>query len=121
MSPNNTYLAIFLGSTPGPRRDAWSAMSEDERQAKEQEGMKAWGAWMQKHEASIIDPGGPLGRTKRVSREGVEDVSNELAVYIIVRASSHEEAAKMFEDHPHFTIFPCESIDVMPLIPIPGM
>jgi hypothetical protein len=27
----------------------------------------------------------------------------------------------MFEGHPHFTIFPGESIEVMECLPIPGM
>jgi hypothetical protein len=39
----------------------------------------------------------------------------------MVRAPSHEAAAKMFEGHPHFTIFPCDCVEVMPLVgPPPG-
>jgi hypothetical protein len=38
----------------------------------------------------------------------------------VVRAESHEAAAKLFENHPHFTHFPGESIEVMPVLPIPG-
>jgi hypothetical protein len=26
----------------------------------------------------------------------------------------------MFEDHPHFSIFPGESVEIMPVLPIPG-
>jgi len=26
----------------------------------------------------------------------------------------------MFEGHPHFAIFPGESIEIMPVLPIPG-
>jgi hypothetical protein len=37
-----------------------------------------------------------------------------------VRASSPEAAAKMFEGHPHFHIFPGEAVEVMPLLPVPG-
>ena len=37
-----------------------------------------------------------------------------------VRADSHEAAAKLFENHPHFTIFPGESVEVMPVLPIPA-
>ena len=29
-------------------------------------------------------------------------------------------AAKLFENHPHFTIFPGESVEIMPVLPIPG-
>lgn len=40
--------------------------------------------------------------------------------YMVVRADSHEAAAKLFERHPHFTIFPGESVEIMPVLPIPG-
>ncbi|WP_207801804.1 hypothetical protein [Phenylobacterium hankyongense] len=52
------------------------------------------------------DPGGPLGPTKRTTAESVTDVVNQLTVFVVVRAPSHEGAAKLFEGHPHFTIFP---------------
>jgi hypothetical protein len=26
----------------------------------------------------------------------------------------------MFENHPHFAIFPGEAVEVMPVLPIPG-
>lgn len=120
MSESDTYLAIFLGSRNGPRMAAWLAQPEAERKAKEQEGMAAWKAWMEKHRADIAAMGGPLGKTKRVSGRGVEDVSNAMGAFTVVRAESHEAAAKLFENHPHFAIFPGEAIEVMPVLPIPG-
>ncbi|MDP3801682.1 hypothetical protein [Brevundimonas sp.] len=120
MNSKDTYLAVFLGSGDGPRRATWNALSDDQRRAREQEGMAAWGAWVETHRDSIVDNGGPLGRTKRVSGDGVADVSNNLAVYVVVRAASHDAAARMFEDHPHFTHFPGDAVEVMPILPIPG-
>ena len=38
---------------------------------------------------------------------------------MVVRAASQEEAAGLFEHHPHFTIFPGQSVEVMPVLPIP--
>jgi len=29
-------------------------------------------------------------------------------------------AAKMFEHHPHFLIFPGEGVEIMPVLPIPA-
>jgi hypothetical protein len=49
----------------------------------------------------------------------VADVVNELTVFVVVRASSHGEAAKLFEGHPHMTILPCDAVDVMPLLSAP--
>jgi hypothetical protein len=91
-------------------------MSNEERRAKDVEGLAALKAWDEEHRDAIVYMGGPLGPTKRTSREGVADVVNELTVLVVVRAPSHEAAAKMFEGHPHFTIFPCDAVDVMPLL-----
>jgi len=120
MSTDNTYLAVFLGSKTSPQRKSWDALPEAERRAKEREGIAAWKAWVEKHQAAIVGMGGPLGKTKKVTQKGVEDVSNDMGAFSVVHADSHEAAAKLFEDHPHFAIFPGESIEVMPALPIPG-
>jgi hypothetical protein len=120
MSTNNTYLAVFLGSKTSPQRKRWDALPEEERRAKEREGIAAWKAWVEKHQAAIVGMGGPLGKTKKVTQKGVADVSNDMGAFAVVRADSHEAAAKLFENHPHFAIFPGESVEVMPVLPIPG-
>jgi hypothetical protein len=120
MSTNNTYLAVFLGSKASPKRKAWDALPEAERRAKEREGMATWKAWVEKHQSAIVGMGGPLGKTKKVTQGGVKDIGNEMGAFTVVRADSHEAAAKLFENHPHFTIFPGESVEIMPVLPIPG-
>jgi hypothetical protein len=121
MSENNTYLAVFLGSKSSPQMSAWNALPEAERRAKEREGMAGWKSWVEKNHAVIVAMGGPLGKTKKIFEHGVEDVSNDLGAYMVVRADSHEAAAKLFEKHPHFMMFPGESVEVMPVLPIPGV
>jgi hypothetical protein len=120
MSQNDTYLAVFLGSKTSPRMQAWMTLPEAERRKKEQEGIAAWKGWMQKHQAAVAAMGGPLGKTKQVTAHGIADVSNQMGAFMVVRADSHEAAAKLFENHPHFTIFPGESVEIMPVLPIPG-
>jgi hypothetical protein len=120
MDQTGAYLAVFIGSKKSPRWVAWSAMSEGERRAKEREGMAAWQAWATRHQADIVAMGGPLSTTKRVSGRGTEDISNELSAFTVVRAASHEAAAKMFENHPHFSVFPGEAVEIMPILQIPG-
>jgi hypothetical protein len=110
------YLAVFTSNKQSPRWRAWYAMSDEERRAKDEIGLAALKAWDEAHKDVIVYEGGPLGPTKRTSLDGVADVVNELTVFVVVRASSHEEAARMFENHPHFTIFPCDGVDVMPLL-----
>jgi hypothetical protein len=120
MSTNDTYLAVFFASKASPRVKAWIALPEAERRGKEKEGIAAWKAWVEKHQAAIATMGGPLGKTKKISEGGIEDVSNEMTAFVVVRAASHEAAAKLFEKHPHFALFPGEAIEVMPVLPIPA-
>ena len=120
MTTTDTYLAVFLGSRTSPQMQAWMALSEAERHAREREGIAGWKAWAEKHQAVISTTGGPLGRTKRVTADGIEDVSNEMGAFAVVRADSHEAATRLFENHPHFTIFPGEAVEIMPILPIPG-
>ncbi|MCK1358059.1 hypothetical protein [Bradyrhizobium sp. 199] len=115
-----TYLAVFLGSKTSPKWAAWNALSEAERKAKEQEGMAAWKGWVEKHQGAIQAMGGPLGKTKKVDGKGVADIANEMGAFTVVRAASHEAAARMFENHAHFAIFPGERVEIMPVLPIPG-
>jgi len=120
MSSQNTFLAVFLGSKTSPKMAAWNALSDTERRAKEQQGIAAWKAWVEKHHAALVEIGGPLGKTKKVDARGIEDVTNQMGAFTVVRADSHEAAAKLFEGHPHFTIFPGEAIEIMPVLPIPA-
>ena len=65
--------------------------------------------------------GGPLGKTKQVGSSGMaRHQQRAWAPSRSVRAASHEAAAKMFENHPHFAIFPGERVEIMPVLPIPG-
>ncbi|WP_424363732.1 hypothetical protein [Methylocystis parvus] len=45
MTANYSYLVVFLGSKTNLRMTAWKALPENERRAKEQEGITAWKAW----------------------------------------------------------------------------
>lgn len=115
------FLAIYLGTTDGNMMQVWNAMPEAERKAKEAEGMAAWGKWMQDHASAVVEMGSPLGKTKKADKNGVSDTKNAMSGWVVVQAETHEEATKMFENHPHFAIFPGESIEVMEILPMPGM
>ena len=75
---------------------------------------------MMVNKAAIVEQGGPLGKTKRTAAQGVSDIKNSMVGYVTVQAESHEAAARMFENHPHFTIFPGDSVEIMECLPIPG-
>ena len=111
------FVALYTGSTAA--RSQWDELDGATRKEREQAGMKAWHEWAVKHARSIVDQGSPLGRTKRVGTDGITDIQNAIAAYVIVEAESHEAAAKMFEGHPHFSIFPGDSVEIMPCNPLP--
>ena len=112
------FMAIYIGT--GAAFEKWHKLDEATRKAREASGMKAWGDWMTANSVAVVDQGGPLGKTKRVSADGVADIKNNMTGYVILQAESHEAAAKLFEKHPHFTIFPGDSVEIMECLPIPG-
>jgi hypothetical protein len=114
------FLAIYIGTQAALERSQWNQLSEEQRKAREATGIQAWMEWGKTHAAAIVDRGSPLGKTKRTSADGVSDIKNSMAGYVIVQAESHEAAAKLFEQHPHFTIFPGDSVEIMECLPLPG-
>ena len=114
------FLAIYTGSVDSAKRAQWDRLDEQERQRRQAAGMQAWIAWGAAHQGAVVDGGGPLGKTKRVSAQGVADIRNQMAAYVIVRAESQQAAAALFENHPHFTLFPGDGVEIMECLPTPG-
>lgn len=115
------FLAVYLGSQSGAEWKKWREMDEAKRKKLEEAGMKAWMDWGMTHKAAIVDQGSPLGKTKRADAQGISDTRNALTGYVIVQAESHEAAARMFENHPHFTKFPGESVEIVECLPMPDL
>ncbi|OYV01564.1 MAG: hypothetical protein CFE45_04285 [Burkholderiales bacterium PBB5] len=115
------FMAVYTGSPDAMQRAGWDQLSPEVQQQRMAAGIQAWHAWVKAHQADIVDLGGPLGTTKRVSAQGVADVRNALSGYTIVRAESHEAAARLFEQHPHFTHFPGDAVEIMAVLPVPGL
>ncbi len=113
------FLAIYIGTAAGFEKSGWNALSEPERKKRDAAGIEAWMAWGQQHGKAIVDQGSPLGKTKRAAADGISDIKNSMTGYAIVQAESHEAAARMFERHPHFTVFPGESVEIMECLPMP--
>ncbi len=101
-------------SIPVAAIDDWmKSVSQEERAKQTNQMMDAWNTWMKEHESSIVDKGLPLGKTKRVTKEGIVDTRNDLNWYLVIEAESHEAAAEMFKDHPHVTTIPTAYVEVM--------
>ncbi|MEO8155560.1 MAG: hypothetical protein ABI605_21035 [Rhizobacter sp.] len=114
------FLAVFTGTAEAMEKSGWNALSESARQDRNQTGMNAWHAWMETNRNQVSVLGSPVGKTMRVSGAGVENARNSICGYVVVSAESHAAAAKLFENHPHFSIFPGEAVEVMECLPVPG-
>lgn len=116
-----TFLAIYMGSTSSKKMEEWKVLDASVRKEREMAGMNAWMKWGQTWKDQIVDNGAPLGKTKLIDSKGISDIKNLMSGYTTVRAESHEAAASMFKDHPHFTFFPGESVEIMECLPMPQM
>lgn len=107
-----TYFIVYR--VPVETMEEWRKNTKPEEMKAQSEKMGAeMMEWMKAHDASFVDRGQPLGKTKRVTKSGVTDERNDLNYYQIVEASSHEEAVKIFADSPHVRMIPTAYIDVM--------
>lgn len=111
------FLAIYLGSPAAMEK--WASLSEAAKKDRQKEGVKVWSSWADKNSKLITDVGSPLGKTKRVDEKGISDTKNMMTAYTIVEAETHDEAAKLFLNHPHFQIFPGDGIEIMECLPMP--
>lgn len=82
-------------------------------------GVKQWTAWEETNAASIVDGGGMVGKTRRVTRDGIVDATNPICGYLVVEAETIEDAARLFADHPHIRVFPGDGVDIMPFVTEP--
>ena len=114
------FLAIYLGSTNDMKMKEWGSLDSETRNQRTALAMKEWTSWVEKNKDIIVDQGGPIGKTKLMNSAGVTAGKNLITGYTIVLAESNEAAAKLFENHPHFMIFPGEAVEVMECLPIPG-
>jgi len=89
--------------------------------AEAQAGMDAWMTWSKKAAGSIVDMGAPLGKTMRVTPSGATASRNDLGGYSIMQGESNEAVAETMKGHPHFMMGKDASIEIVELIPIPGM
>ena len=114
----NTYFVLFR--IPTESVDAWMKnVTPEERKKQSDVFMQAWPLWMEKYKDAIVDKGSPLGKTKTVTKDGIKDSRNDLNYYMLIKADSHDEAAKVIAKNPHMQI-PTSYVDVME-IPHGGM
>lgn len=111
-------MVLYMAPVEG--LEEWMKTPPEVRKEAEDTMKAEWDTWMEEHKGMFSGITAGLGKTKRVTKEGVTDTKNSIMLYSIVEANSHEEATQAFENHPHFGI-PNAWIEVMPINPLPGM
>jgi hypothetical protein len=89
----------------------WMEMPEEERKKAEGDMKQQWDEWLAAHKEAVQNTIG-LGKTKKVTSNGIEDARNGLMLSSYVVAESLEAAAEIFKGHPHLQI-PGAVIEVM--------
>jgi hypothetical protein len=103
------FLVLYLA--PPSVIDDWAKTDPEKRKVAEEKMRSEWAEWMAAHAKKLIstDAG---GKTKRITSGGLSDTRNDIMMYSFVEAASQDEAAKLFENHPHLQI-PQSSIEIM--------
>lgn len=104
------FMAVYLGSASAFEKSEWGRADPERLKVMQAVGMQAWSKWVMENRDAIVDMGAPLGKTRSVSQERMAEASNMLTAYVIVEAASHEAAAEMFENHPHFSVLAGEHL-----------
>jgi len=112
------FLVLYLA--PVSVVDDWKKTDPAKRKDAEEKMQREWKKWTSDHAKMFVDAGAVVGKTKRVASQGSSDTRNDVMLYAIAQAQSHEAAAKSFEGHPHLQI-PQATIEIMELNPLHGM
>jgi hypothetical protein len=64
------------------------------------EQMRAWGDWMGRVGAALVDGGAPFGARAAVADDGTSPAPGDLNGYTIVEADSLDAARALLERHP---------------------
>ncbi len=57
-----------------------------------------------------------MGKTTRVMKQSIAKAKNPFCGYLVVEAETADAAARLFQDHPHITVFPGDGVDIMPFV-----
>ncbi len=111
------FLVLYL--TPVKVLENWMNTDPEERKATEEKLKDEWVVWTNTHKEALVDFPAGAGKTKLITSSGITDAKNDVMMYGIVQAESHEAAANMFQGHPHLQI-PEATIEIMEINELTG-
>ena len=110
---SNSQLSKFMVfyNIPSAVMAEWAKTEPIARKAAEEKMKAEWDQWIADHSKMILLTAAG-GKTKKITAQGISETKNDICLYSLIEAESHEAAAKVFENHPHLQI-PQAYIDVM--------
>ncbi len=108
------FTVIYMA--PASTIAEWMQKPEEERKSVEEKMKADWDAWILAHKDTVLNTIA-LGKTKRVSSSGVEDIKNDMMISSYAQGESLEAVADIFKGHPHLSI-PGATIEVMETRPM---
>jgi hypothetical protein len=109
------FLVLYRSSTPA--REMMANATPEQAKA----GMDAWVGWMQQAGDAIVEPGAPVGGGTQLADGSASESTSDVTGYSIVQAESADDAAGLFREHPHFMTPAETSIEVLEVLPMPGV
>lgn len=103
------FMVLYLA--PADVLADWAKTDPEVKKAAEEKMQGEWQRWMKDHE-KMITITVAAGKTKEITSGGINDTRNDIMLYSVVEAESHDIAASAFAHHPHLQI-PRSSIQVM--------
>ena len=101
-----TYLAILHGAATDEARESFTSEDSDAFIAR-------WAAWAAELGESLVDPGAPLYGKVLLTADGTAPFEDSKIAYAIVEAAAHDRAVAMFATHPHLSLVPGNSIEII--------
>ncbi len=109
-----SFLAIFTCAKNSKNHQLWQSLDPSLQQARIRDGEASRLLWFEKYKNKIVRDACSLSPvTKAVDHNGVRDCPSQMGAFVIVKANSHNEAAEMFVNHPHFVFFPGDGVEIL--------
>ncbi len=115
------YLVIFKCRDGGVRHKEWNSYALEEKNQRMVDGKKKLDDWFKKHQHLVVSHPVELAtQSLWIESAGVTEMESLMGSFLVIQAKSLEQAATIFTDHPHFSCFPGDGIQITECRPSAG-
>lgn len=108
------FLVLYKCAENSVAHENWKKLDAEKKEERLKTGERLLNLWNEKYKKQILNNGSALHeRTSTVDPSGINENPSEIGSYLIIEATSLREASEIFIDHPHFNVFPGDSIQII--------